>query len=159
MWSSNTIPNVNISKSSKDINPQFFNTFINNNSSDNKLSSNTVVKTKLQSWVLHYKVPHNRINCIQKIMRLELNVPTYVCTLMKTTKMYTIVSIGSDDGSYIHSRFEKMILPVLNKFKKYLYFTVRLKLGINVDGLPIFKSFKRQVWPILVSIINCEVLK
>lgn len=31
-------------------------------------------------------------------------------------------------------------------------------MGINTDGLTLAKSSKSQVWPILVSIINCKVL-
>lgn len=65
--------------------------------------------------------------------------------------------MGSE-GTYIHFGFEKMVLPVLNKFVNAIDFTITLKLGINIDGLHLAKSSKSQVWPILVSIINCKIL-
>lgn len=50
------------------------NYIINNNC--NEFPINTNLKYKLQSWVLHYKVPHNSVNCILNIMRSEgLNLP------------------------------------------------------------------------------------
>lgn len=33
-----------------------------------------------------------------------------------------------------------------------------LKIGINIDGLPIAKSSKSQLWPILISVINFKEL-
>jgi len=86
-----------------------------------------------------------------------LNVPRDVRTLMQTSISHKIGSMGSE-GTYIHFGFEKMILPVLNKFFNVIDFAFTLKLGINIDGLPLTKSSKSQVWPILVSIINCKVL-
>lgn len=86
-----------------------------------------------------------------------LNVLQDVRTLMQTSKSHEINSMGSE-GNYIHFGFEKMILPVLHKFVSAIDFTITLKLGINIDGLPLAKSSKSQVWPILVSIINCKVL-
>lgn len=76
---------------------------------------------------------------------------------MGTPVNHKIIPMGSE-GSYIHFGIENMLLPVLNKYIKDIDFTVTLKLGINIDGLPISKSSKSQVWPILISIINCKVL-
>lgn len=87
----------------------------------------------------------------------SLNVPQDVRALMQTSKSHEINSMGSE-GTYINFGFEKLILPVLQKCISVIDFKITLKLGINIDGLPLAKSSKSQVWPILVSIINCKVL-
>jgi len=139
-------------------NSQVLNSSIINDLSNEHIPYNKTLKNKLQSWVLNYKVSHNSVNCILNIMKSEgLDVPLDVRTLMQTSKSHETVSMGSE-GSYIHFGFEKMIFPVLKKFFNNIDFTITLKLGINIDGLPLAKSSKSQVWPILVSIINCKVL-
>ncbi|CAI6353190.1 unnamed protein product [Macrosiphum euphorbiae] len=147
----------NLNLSSNDNHSQLLNLTATNNLSNEELPNNLGLKNKLQSWVLKYKVSHNSVNCILNIMKSEgLNVPQDVRTLMQTSKSHEISSMGSE-GTYIHFGFEKMILPVLNKFVNAIDFTITLKLGINIDGLPLAKSSKSQVWPILVSIINCKI--
>ncbi|CAI6356588.1 unnamed protein product [Macrosiphum euphorbiae] len=49
-----------------------------------------------------------------------------------------------------------MLLPLLTKYINYIDFSNTLKLGINIDGIPITKSSKSQLWPILISVINCS---
>jgi len=63
-----------------------------------------------------------------------------------------------DNGSYIHSGLEQMLTPILKKYFNKIDFNNVLKSGINIDGLPISKCSKNQLWPILLSIINCSEL-
>jgi len=51
-----------------------------------------------------------------------------------------------------------MLTPILKKYFNKIDLNNVLKLGINIDGLPISKSSKNQLWPILLSIINCNEL-
>jgi len=46
-------------------------------------------------------------------------------------------------------------VPVLKKYFNLIDCEGDLKLGINVDGHPISNSSKSQLWPILISVINC----
>lgn len=127
-----------------------------NSSSDNELSDKINLRDKIRSWIIQYKVSHNSANCILKIMKSEgLNIPKDVRTLMKTPKIYEIVPLGSD-GSYVHYGLRNMLLPLLTKYINYIDFSNTLKLGINIDGIPITKSSKSQLWPILISVINCS---
>uniref|UniRef100_A0A2S2NIQ3 DUF4218 domain-containing protein n=1 Tax=Schizaphis graminum TaxID=13262 RepID=A0A2S2NIQ3_SCHGA len=73
---------------------------------------------------------------------------------MKTPKLHEISNIGN--GNYTHLGLKTMLQPILIHFKCHISTT--LKLGINIDGLPISKSSKSQLWPILISITNCKVL-
>lgn len=132
-----------------------------NISSDNHIEQNVQpnsidLKDKFRAWVLHHKVSHNCSNAILKIMKSEgLQVPSDVRTLMNTPLSHEIVEM--DNGSYVHFGLEKMLTPILTKYFHKIDLNV-LKLGINIDGLPISKCSKNQLWPILLSIINCNVL-
>ncbi|KAF0745856.1 Uncharacterized protein FWK35_00024025, partial [Aphis craccivora] len=127
-------------------------------SSDNLITQNLQpynidLKDKIRSWILHHKVSHSCANSILKIMKSEgLQVPSDVRTLMKTPLSHKIVNM--DNGSYIHFGLEKMLTPILKKYFNKIDLNNVLKLGINIDGLPITKSSKNQLWPILLSIIN-----
>lgn len=77
-----------------------------------------------------------------------LDVPKNIRTLMKTPKNHEIVE--NSGGSYIHLGLRNMLIPYLIKQNAQLYIPSRiLNIGINIDGLPIAKSSKSQLWPIL----------
>lgn len=76
---------------------------------------------------------------------------------MKTPKNHEIVE--NSGGSYIHLGLRNMLIPYLIKQNAQLYIPSRiLNIGINIDGLPIAKSSKSQLWPILISILNFKEL-
>jgi len=138
---------------------------VSNISSDNPIGQNVQpysidsidLRDKIRSWILHHKVSHNCVNSILKIMKSEgLQVPSDVRTLMKTPLSHEIFNM--DNGSYIHFGLEKMLTPILKKYFNKIDLNNVLKIGINIDGLPISKCSKNQLWPILLSIINCNEL-
>lgn len=115
------------------------------------------IKDKIRSWIINYKVSHNCANSLLKIIKSEgLNVPSDVRTLMQTPVTHKIIDM--DNGSYIHFGIEKMLFPIFQKYLNKLNSNNIFKIGVNIDGLPISKSSKSQLWPILISIINCNVL-
>ncbi|KAE9523753.1 hypothetical protein AGLY_015813 [Aphis glycines] len=120
-----------------------------NISSDNPIGQNVQpysidLKDKIRSWILHHKVSHNCANSILKIMKSEgLQVPSDVRTLMKTPQSHEIVNM--DNGAYIHIGLEKMLTPILKKYFNKIDSNIVLKLGINIDGLPISKCSKSQL--------------
>lgn len=114
---------------------------------------------KLRSLIVKYKISHNCCNSLLQILRSEgLEVPKDVRTLMKTPKNHEIVPISGD--SYVHLGIKNMLLPFLSRHNAQVYITPHiLKIGINIDGLPIAKSSKSQLWPILISVINFKELR
>jgi len=63
---------------------------------------------------------------------------------MKTPKVHEIQNMSN--GSYIHFRVGNMLLPVLEKHNAQVNISDHIiKVGINIDGLPIAKSSKSQV--------------
>jgi len=120
-----------------------------------KTEPHIAIEDKLRPWILHFKVPNNCVNNLLNILNCEgLNLSNDVQTLMKTPKIHEISNIGN--GNYTHLRLKTMLQPILIHFKCHISTT--LKLGINIDGLPISKSSKSQLWPILISITNCKLL-
>lgn len=75
---------------------------------------------------------------------------------MNTPKKHNILFMKP--GAYVHFDIKQIISSLLHKHEFDLIDTTDLKLGVNVDGLPISKSSKSQFWPILISICNVPVL-
>lgn len=87
---------------------------------------------------------------------LKTNVlPSDARTLLKTDIVLEKSII--EPGSYIHFGLEKQLSYLITNIP--LNNIHDLKLLINVDGLPLFKSSTGQVYPILISIINIPELK
>jgi len=124
------------------------------NLTDNKNS----ISDKLRDWIIHFKISHNAANSLLTVLQSEgMKVPKDVRTLMHTPKTKEMVNISN--GSYIHLGLRDMLLPLLeiNDFNKHTSDNI-LRIGINIDGLPIAKSSKSQLWPILISILNFKEL-
>jgi hypothetical protein len=119
-------------------------------------NSSTNLCDKLRYWILQYKVSHSGVDSLLSILRSEgINVPKDVRTLMNTPKTKEITNITNE--SYIHLGFQNVLLPLLKINNANIHITDNeLKVGINIDGLPISRSSKSQLWPILISILNCN---
>ncbi|XP_050434163.1 uncharacterized protein LOC126841626 [Adelges cooleyi] len=109
---------------------------------------------KIRSWAIQFKVSHNCCNSMLKILNSEgLSVPKDIRTLMSAPKIEEITTISN--GTYIHLGIENMLLPLLNSLSVIIPNNI-LKIGINIDGLPLAKSSKSQFYPILISILNIK---
>lgn len=114
---------------------------------------------ELRTWNVEFNVSHNCLNKLLIILRSNgLDVPKDGRTLMNTPKNHNILPM--EPGAYVHFDIKQIISShaYVNKHEFDLIGINDLKLGVNVDGLPISKSSKSQFWPILVSICNVPVL-
>jgi len=112
---------------------------------------------ELRTWNVEFNVSHNCLNKLLIILRSNgLDVPKDGRTLMNTPKKHNILSM--EPGAYVHFDIKQIISSLLHKHEFDLIAVNDLKLGVNVDGLPISKSSKSQFWPILISICNVPVL-
>lgn len=121
-------------------------------------SNNKSICDKLRYWIIQFKISHNAVNSLLSILRAAgIHVPKDVRTLMNTPKTTEITNMTN--GSYIHLGLQNMLLPFLEKNNANIYITNNIiKVGVNIDGLPISKSSKSQLWPILISILNFKEL-
>jgi len=123
------------------------------------MPKNLCITEKLRLLIVKHKVSHNFCNGLLQLLKSEgLNVPKDIRTLMKTPKLHNIVDISG--SSYIHLGLRNMLLPILIKNNAHIYIKSKvIEIGINIDGLPVSKSSRSQLWPILISILNFKELK
>jgi hypothetical protein len=68
---------------------------------------------------------------------------------MKTPRRVSTLSKCS--GSYTYYGIEKAIRLCLSKNEWYAEHNSSIRLIVNVDGIPLFKSAPEQLWPVLIS--------
>lgn len=120
-------------------------------------SEKITLKDKLRQLICDYHISHNCVNKLLEILRSEgLDLPKDVRTLFQTPKNHSIINVHP--GTYIHIGIEFMITPILLAHVEQLKNTTDIHLGINIDGLPISRSSKSNLWPILISIVNIPIL-
>lgn len=124
------------------------------NNFDSTISNDQMgICDKLRNWNVEFNVSHNCLNKLLNILKSEgLNVPKDGRTLMNTPKKHNILSM--EPSAYVPFDINQIISSLLHKHEFDLSDITDLKLGVNVDGLPISKSSKSQFWPILISICN-----
>ena len=91
--------------------------------------------------------------CMNKILKL-LNenghdFPNDSRTLLRTRRAIEIKEMS--EGYYIYFGVKGSLV---NKFKTNCYKERLIKLKINIDGLPLFKSSNFQLWPTLIQFAN-----
>ncbi|CAG9763607.1 unnamed protein product [Ceutorhynchus assimilis] len=79
------------------------------------------------------------------------DLPKDARTFMSTPRSGTHNIYQLDGGTYLHFGLTENIIRVI---KKYNYYSDDiLKLNINIDGLPVAKSSRSQLWPILGDVL------
>lgn len=82
------------------------------------------------------------------------NLPKDPRTLLKTKINYTILNKCGGDNYYFG-----IVSSIYQEIRQSLHLIpdqYTLKLQINIDGLPLFKSTSDQLWPILGKILNIK---
>jgi len=144
---------INNAEESLSLTNRLTETVNNNTISNDKID----ICDELRTWNVEFNVSHNCLNKLLIILRSNgLDVPKDGRTLMNTPKKHNILPM--EPGAYLHFNIKQIISSLLYKHEFDLIGINDLKLGVNVDGLPISKSSKSQFWPILVSICNVPVL-
>ncbi|XP_011859716.1 PREDICTED: uncharacterized protein LOC105557157 isoform X1 [Vollenhovia emeryi] len=108
---------------------------------------------KLAEWAVDANLPHNKLYDLMSLLRTVnslcevQNLPKHPRTLLETPRQ--IIKRVVSPGEYCHFGLE-------NGLRKYLLSNVKqnhptIRIGINIDGLPISNSSSKCVWPILGS--------
>ena len=132
----------------------------NANSTENNHSPpemNAVME--LSTWATNYNVSHNSFKSLLKRINkyYDETMPIDPRTILKTPiNKHEIKVIGG--GSYFHFGIHNCAMQYYDKLSKLFNFQIKshdyLGMIINIDGLPITKSAKHNVWPILVKFIR-----
>lgn len=135
------VPNFNNSDVSTDNSEQ--------SSAIHPTSTEENFKKGLVDWYNEFNVPLNAFGKLLKILKpthhyLPLDPRTLLNTKSSTIEM-------NDNGEFAYFGLEENILKYASLYDKSI--TI-VKLDINIDGIPVFKSRGTSFWPILCSIDN-----
>jgi len=120
-------------------------------SRDNHSPLQNDLSTKLQYWATNYKISHSALSNLLHILSPHFaELPLHSRTLLRTP--IHMQSKQLENGEYCH-------IGLANELKNFLaqntmFSAEVLKIGFNVDGLPLFRSSNIQFWPILGIVKN-----
>lgn len=107
------------------------------------------LRQKLILWTVEHKIQHISLTSLLNILKSEgHDLPCDGRTLMKTPKCTNICQ--KSGGYYYHHGLKNGIIDVLCQLNNYALQNPIL-INVNIDGLPIAKSSKSQLWPILAQ--------
>ncbi|KAF0751213.1 Uncharacterized protein FWK35_00016042 [Aphis craccivora] len=98
---------------------------------------------KLRNWVIKYHVSHNCVDELLLILiSVGIKVPKTAKTFLQTPKVNSHKISIVHPGSYIHLGVEFMLTKILAPHISYIENKVPIKLGVNIEGLPLTSSSK-----------------
>ena len=106
------------------------------------------ITSKLASWACRNDITRTALNELLQILRNHghLNLPKDARTVLKTPRSVKVLNKAG--GDYVYLGIEAGILRTLSDFSPPNNMNP-IKLLINADGVPIFKSTSMQIWLIL----------
>ena len=108
---------------------------------------------RLGQWKLQHNITNSAFNDLLKIVRHEHpSLPKDSRTLVAPPKdlQYTVL----DDGTYHHFGLVSGVTTALQHEKDFVSDGFCLELQLGIDGLPVHKSTRWQLWPILGKVQN-----
>jgi len=122
--------------------------------------SPTGIKHFLKNWAIKHNVTEVCLSDL--LVGLKNNVdglsklPSDARTLLKTNIVFEKSVV--EPGSYIHFGLEMQLIRLISNIPSVNNIQ-DLKLLMNIDGLPLFKSSAGQVYPILIAIMKTYLKK
>ncbi|XP_066592983.1 uncharacterized protein [Prorops nasuta] len=114
------------------------------------------LRSKLILWADKHHVQGKTLTSLLKILREEghHDLPKDGRSLMRTPR--TIIVTKRSGGDYFHYGLLQGILDQLYQLDEMIQ-TDTIFINVNIDGLPLTKSSKSQLWPILVQIVHIQL--
>lgn len=102
----------------------------------------------LRNWAIQYRIKRGALSDLLKILKsLGIDwLPIDSRTFLKTPNRVGINNVAG--GKMWYRGIAENIMNVFAGLKS----DIVVSLNFNVDGMALFKSSKKQIWPILVSI-------
>lgn len=103
---------------------------------------------KLRFWAIKHNITRNALCDLLKILiSFGLTwLPSDARTLLHTPQRTSLINISNGQSWY--NGIEKNLRRIFENLDR----NMKLSLNFNVDGLPLFKSAKKEFWPILANI-------
>ena len=106
---------------------------------------------KLAKWILMHKITRTASNDLLKILRESghIELPKCTRTILQTPR--NVLSQEKCGGNYIYLGICRGLKRILAHNTNQLNSNT-IRLSVNVDGVPLYKSSNVQTWPILCKI-------
>ena len=112
------------------------------------------LESELALWVNEYQVKHNAVDSLLRVLQKHghSDLPSTARTLLgSATEVITEIRSGMD---YIYFGVQTEIVKHFRSYPlDYRNSIEKLEVSLNIDGLPLFTSSKRTVWPILCGLM------
>lgn len=116
------------------------------------------VPDQLRQWAVRNKITHTALGellLIQRQIPDSKNIPINPKAFLHTPRQTILREVSP--GQYYHFGIENSISNILKNIDTSS-FTDVINVAINIDGLPLSKSSSSQVYPILCSVNNIEII-
>ncbi|XP_061497146.1 uncharacterized protein LOC133391066 [Anopheles gambiae] len=103
----------------------------------------------LRTWAIVKNVPRTTLNLLLAVLRnlYHLDVPKDARTFLKTPTEVGLEVQTISGGEFWYQGIETVLR---NYFRNTIPEHDTLKIQMSIDGLPLFKSSTKQLWPILI---------
>lgn len=112
--------------------------------------SDTILSEELATWASQFDIKRQALNGLLEILRKSgHNIPKDGRTLLQTPRYVTVRDKSGGKYSYfgITSRLQLMLSHNPDFVKDH----DSVRLSVNIDGIPLYKSSPDQLWPILIK--------
>ncbi|CAI6376861.1 unnamed protein product [Macrosiphum euphorbiae] len=116
------------------------------------------VPDQLRQWAVRNKITHTALGellLIQRQIPDFKNIPINPKTFLHTPRQTILRDVSP--GQYYHFGLENSISSILKNIDSSNFPDV-INVAINIDGLPLSKSSSSQVYPILCSVNNIDII-
>jgi hypothetical protein len=121
-------------------------------SSSEASTSEFDIKESLCNWCSSYNISHSATSDLLQILRCAgLQLPKDPRSLLHTPNSIQLQHISG--GDYYHCGIENGI-AILLQHHDLSNICDKILINISIDGLPLFRSSKVQLWPILGNILQ-----
>lgn len=116
------------------------------------------LREDLQKLIIERNIAHNTVNELLAILRKHghVDLPKDARILLKTPRNASAnIKSLSRTGHYIHFGIFSTLKRSIQIYSKFIKEN-KIKLNINIDGVPLCKSSGSQFWPIMASIEDVD---
>lgn len=110
-----------------------------------------IFRENIRKWAIKKNITHTALGDLSKIINefIPNTLPFDPRTILATPRQVTLKKI--DGGEYWHNG---ILIPLRKILLCWEEAPETISLNINMDGLPIFKSPKKEFWPILCNVFE-----
>lgn len=108
-------------------------------------------RENIRKWAIEKNIAHTALRDLSKIINefIPNTLPSDPRTILGTPRQITLKI--TDGGEYWHNGIITPLQKILSCWEEA---PETISLNINMDGLPIFKSSKKEFWPILCNVFE-----